>query len=102
MDTYSSQDTKELAKALIAVQRDMAPATKDATNPFCKNKYATLNSVMEACRPALLKHGIWLTQITVPALDELAQDHIALLTKLTHAESGQLKFGFLNLQSQKQ
>ena len=32
MDTYSSQDTKELAKALIAVQRDMAPATKDATN----------------------------------------------------------------------
>lgn len=89
MNTYNSQDTKELAKALIAVQRDMAPATKDATNPFCKNKYATLNSVMEACRPALLKHGIWLTQLPVPADDALAHDHIALLTKLTHAESGQ-------------
>ena len=89
MDAYSSQDTKELAKALINVQREMSPATKDATNPFCKNKYATLNSVMEACRPALLKHGIWLTQLTLPAPEELAQDHIALLTKLTHAESGQ-------------
>ena len=67
----------------------MTPATKDATNPFCKNKYATLNSVMEACRPALLKHGIWFTQLPLPAPEELAQDHIALLTKLTHAESGQ-------------
>ena len=67
----------------------MTPATKDATNPFCKNKYATLNSVMEACRPALLKHGIWLTQLPLPAPEELSQDHIALLTKLTHAESGQ-------------
>lgn len=89
MESYSSQDTKELAKALIAVQRDMAPATKDATNPFCKNKYATLNSVMEACRPALLKHGIWLTQLPLPAPDEFAQGHIALLTKLTHADTGQ-------------
>ena len=53
MDTYSSADTKELAKALIAVQLDMAPATKDATNTFCKNRYATLNSVMEACRATL-------------------------------------------------
>ena len=89
MEEYSSQDTRELAKALINVQRDMAPATKDATNPFCKNKYATLNSVMEACRPALLKHGIWLTQLPLPAPLESAQDHIALLTKLTHAETGQ-------------
>ncbi|MBQ9363394.1 MAG: ERF family protein [Bacteroidaceae bacterium] len=89
MESYSSQEITELAKALIAVQRDMAPATKDATNPFCKNKYATLNSVMEACRAALLHHGIWLTQLPVPAPSELAQGHIGLLTKLTHAESGQ-------------
>ncbi len=89
MEDFSSQDTRELAKALINVQRDMSPATKDATNPFCKNKYATLNSVMEACRPALLKHGIWLTQLPLPAPLESAHDHIALLTKLTHAETGQ-------------
>ena len=89
MESYSSQDTRELAKALINVQRDMTPATKDATNPFCKNKYATLNSVMEACRPALLKYGIWLTQLPLPAPTEFCSDHLALLTKLTHAETGQ-------------
>lgn len=86
---YSSDDTKALAQALIAVQRDMQPATKDAINPFCKNRYATFNSVMESCRDALLKHNIWLTQLPVPAPPEYGTSHIALLTKLTHADSGQ-------------
>ena len=44
---------------------------------------------MEACREALLRHGIWLTQLPVPAPPELGPGHIGLLTKLTHAESGQ-------------
>lgn len=91
---YSSQDTTKLAKAMIAVQKDVAPATKDATNPFCKNKYATLNSVMDACRPALDKHGIWLTQLPMPAPVELGTGHIGLLTKLTHVESGQWQASF--------
>ena len=86
MDAYNSQEIKELAKALIAVQRDMAPALKDSTNPFCRSKYASLNSVMESCRPALLKHGIWLCQYPVP-VDNAGC--IGLLTKLTHADSGQ-------------
>lgn len=94
MEMYSSQDTTKLAKAMISVQKDMAPATKDATNPFCKNKYATLNSVMDACRPALDKHGIWLTQLPMPAPIELGSGHIGLLTKLTHAESGQWQASF--------
>ena len=84
-----SPNNTELAKALLNVQRQMAPATKDAVNPFIKNRYATLNSVMEACREALLNNGIWLTQLPVPAPIELGPGHIALMTKLTHAESGQ-------------
>ena len=84
-----SPNNTELAKALLNVQRQMAPATKDAVNPFIKNRYATLNSVMEACREALFNNGIWLTQLPVPAPIELGQGHIALMTKLTHAESGQ-------------
>ena len=86
---YSSQDIKALAQALIAVQRDMSPATKDSTNSFCKNRYASLNAVMDSCRDALLKHNIWLTQLPVPAPAEYGENHIALLTKLTHADSGQ-------------
>ena len=89
METYCSESITELAKALLQVQNEMAPATKDAVNPFIKNRYATLNSVMESCRSALITHGIWLTQLPVPAPIELGPGHIALMTKLTHAESGQ-------------
>lgn len=89
MDSYSSENITELAQALIKVQRQIAPATKDAVNPFIKNKYAILNSIMESCRDALLSNGIWLTQLPMPAPQDYTTDHIALLTKLTHAESGQ-------------
>ena len=85
----NSPEITRLAKALLAVQQELAPANKDATNPFTRSRYATLNSVMEACREALLRHGIWLTQLPVPAPPELGPGHIGLLTKLTHAESGQ-------------
>ena len=85
MDTYSSTDIKALATALINVQRTLQPASKDALNPFTKSRYATLNSVMEACRNALTDNGIWLTQYPVPA----EPGHLGLVTKLTHAASGQ-------------
>lgn len=86
---YCSAEISELAKALIAVQCELLPAARDGTNPFTRSNYATLNSVMEACRDVLLAHGIWMTQLPVPAPVELGPGHIGLLTKLTHAESGQ-------------
>lgn len=85
MESYQSQDITELAKALLAVQSQLQPALKDAKNPFTKSSYATLNSVMETCRAALLANGILLTQFPVPA----AIGHLGLATKLIHAESGQ-------------
>ena len=85
MSEYTSQEVEELAKALISVQRQLQPAIKDANNPFTKSKYATLNSVMDSCRDALLSNGIWLCQYPVPA----EPGHLGLVTKLTHAESGQ-------------
>ena len=85
MHNYNSQDTTELAKALINVQRHLQPATKDANNPFTKSKYASLNSVMDSCRDALLSNNIWLCQYPVPA----EPGYLGLVTKLTHVESGQ-------------
>ena len=86
METYCSQEITELAKALIAVQKYVTPATKDANNPFTKSNYATLNSVMRTCREALLENGIWLCQHPAPVE---VPGCIGLVTKLTHAESGQ-------------
>ena len=86
METYCSQEITELAKALIAVQKHVTPAAKDANNPFTKSNYATLNSVMRTCREALLENGIWLCQHPAPVE---VPGCIGLVTKLTHAESGQ-------------
>jgi len=85
MESYQSAEISELAKALINVQRTIQPAIKDATNPFVQNRYATLNSVMDSCREALLENSIWMTQFPVPA----EPGYLGLVTKLTHAESGQ-------------
>ena len=83
--TFCSENITELSKALLAVQRNLQPAIKDATNPFCKNRYATLNSVMDSCRNALLENGVLLTQYPVPVEGE----NLGLVTKLVHVDTGQ-------------
>ena len=85
MESYQSEDITELAKALLAVQSQLQPALKDAENPFTRSSYATLNSVMDTCRAALLANGILMTQFPVPA----ETGHLGLATKLIHAESVQ-------------
>ena len=85
----TSQSITALAQAMLNVQQQLQPAIKDAKNPFVGNDYATLNSVMDACKNALVSHGIWLTQLPTPAPVELGTGHIGLETKLIHAESGE-------------
>ena len=97
MESYCSTDITQLAKAMLAVQKQLTPATRDATNPYTRSRYATLNAVMDACKSALLDNGVWLTQITVPS----DPGTIALLTKLTHAETGQYQASVTVLPLQK-
>lgn len=42
---------------MVKVQADIRHAVKDASNPHFKSSYADLQSVTDACRPALVKHG---------------------------------------------
>ena len=84
-----SQNISELSRAMLQIQKNLLPALKDATNPFTRSNYATLNRVMESCRDELLTHGIWLAQLPCPAPVELGAGHIGLETRLIHAESGQ-------------
>jgi hypothetical protein len=53
---------KELATALVKAQAEMEAATKDSANPFFKSKYADLNAVMGAIKPAIAKYGLAFTQ----------------------------------------
>ena len=86
MNQYQSESITDLAKALLNVQRTVRPVTKDAENPFTKSWYASLNSVMDACRDTLIENGIWLCQYPVPVEQP---NSLGLVTQLTHAESGQ-------------
>ena len=57
-------DHKNVYAALAAAQAEMGKALKDSSNPAFKSKYADLASVMDACMPALGKHGIAVFQPT--------------------------------------
>lgn len=51
-----------IAQALAKAQAEMGKAVKDTLNPHFKMKYADLSSVVDACFPALNKHGISVLQ----------------------------------------
>ena len=57
-----SDTLKALAPALVAAQKKMGVALKDAKNPFFKSKFADLNSVIDAAMPALNDVGIAVLQ----------------------------------------
>lgn len=84
-EILSSPEVGELAKAMVKVQRALAPVRKDAENPFVKSRYATLNAVIDACRDALIAQAVWVVQVPVA----VEAGHLGLMTKLVHGESGQ-------------
>lgn len=53
---------ENLAKAFVALQADLVPVAKSATNPFFKSKYAPLPEVMETIQPLLAKHKLAVMQ----------------------------------------
>jgi hypothetical protein len=57
-----SESITKLATALAAVQSKLEPVAKDATNPHFKNKYASLDAIMEAVRPLLAVNGLSIVQ----------------------------------------
>lgn len=58
-----SESIKELAGALCKAQSQIRAAEMNATNPFLKNKYADLGSVIEAIRPAMTANGLSVSQL---------------------------------------
>lgn len=75
---------KSLYVALAAAQAEMGRAMKDTNNPHFKSKYADLSSVMDACMPALSRHGIAVLQ---PAFDDETGRYVK--TIFVHGDSGE-------------
>lgn len=59
---FHTPTVTKIAPALLAAQKLIFAATKDASNPFFKSSYADLNSVIVACKEALNNNGISVLQ----------------------------------------
>jgi len=78
-----SEQIGEIATAFAKAQSEITHATKDGSNPHFKSRYATLSSVMEACRAPLTKNGLSLIQGA-----STSDGAVVVTTQLTHS-SGQ-------------
>lgn len=65
----TSSTTAHLDDALAKAQGEVQAAKKDSANPHFRSKYADLASVWDACREALSKHGVNVTQWPVQSDD---------------------------------
>lgn len=78
-----SENIGELAAALSKAQGAMQAAKMDSVNPFLKNRYADLGSVVQAARKPLADNGLSFSQCP-----SLADGSVTVATLLMHA-SGQ-------------
>lgn len=78
-----SAEIDKIAKALSACQADVKAAAEDKKNPHFRSQYSSLNSIWQACREALSKNGLSVSQLT-----SCDGDMLMLNTLLMH-ESGQ-------------
>jgi len=84
-----SATISNLAMALVKLQGELKPAIFNAKNPFLKNRYANLASVVEASRPLLQKYGLAITQFPVDTSDwGGGKSQVGITTILIH-ESGE-------------
>ncbi len=90
-----SETIGKLSEALAKAQGEMKPASFDAQNPCYKSKYATLASIMEACRTALSQNQIAVIQGT-----SVSEDRVIVTTMLVHA-SGEYISDQLSMNIQK-
>ena len=81
----TSESILKIAPALVAAGAELQPVAKDATNPAFRNKYATLDAIMEQIRPVLAKHGLVALQgVTHPETIDGRITGLNVETRLIH------------------
>ena len=80
-----SNEKLNISKAILAFQSMVSGVHKGASNPHFKTKYANLETVVDAARPALQKVGVFFTQ----SAGNIVDGSMEMTTMLIHAESGE-------------
>jgi hypothetical protein len=76
----TSESIVALTASLLKVQGHISGVKKDAKNPHFKNRYATLENVIDTARPALQEAGIAFTQAPGVVID----GSVEITTMLVH------------------
>jgi len=71
----------KLSAALVAASAEMPAVGLDQTNPFLKNRFASLGAVIAAVRPILAKHNLAIMQFACS--DE--QGRVGIRTRIIHS-----------------
>jgi hypothetical protein len=82
-----SDQINEIALALSKAQSQIKGVMEDSVNPHFKNKYASLQSVIDACRDQLATNGLAVTHLLTD-LSCYTMDFVTIETVLMHS-SGQ-------------
>lgn len=93
----ASETITALAPALVKAAAQLSPVAKDATNPAFRNRYATLDAIMEQVRPVLASHGLAVVQsMTQPETVDGRVVGVAIETRILHT-SGEWIAGVVTL-----
>lgn len=76
-----------LWKNMLEAQKEIKHAIKDSKNPHLKNRYASLNAVLDEVKPIFNKNGLVLTQHVRAVTPEVKA--ICVCTRITDAETGE-------------
>jgi hypothetical protein len=90
MNAPAKVQAASLPEAMALAFAEIESATKGANNPHFKTKYADLTSVIEAIKPALVKHGLFFTQNPRPH-----ENGVEIETVLHHAGGDVMSLGSL-------
>lgn len=81
----TSDSIKSICGALYKVQGEIHGVARDSQNPHFKNRYASLEAVIEAAKPALQKHGV----VFVQGPGRIREGNIEVTTRLLEIESAE-------------
>lgn len=95
--TVETKIEASLSSAMAAAFGEIEGATKSANNPHFKTKYADLTTVIEAIKPALIKHGLFFTQRPEPS-----EKGVTIETVIGHSSGEEMSLGKLFVPANKQ
>lgn len=93
----TSEDIKEICKALLAFHSEVGRITKDGENPHLRNRYATIDQIIDEIRPILASHGLFIMQL--PTNSE--SGGIQMVTRLYHVSGQWMQSPTLTITPQK-